>query len=145
MSKSVDYCRYDPSLEMVLGPMTAVFNAYLSSDLKWDKDQEYQILTQLRPWNYGNAAPNRFLNMSEDLREVMTKIPRTQLFVASGIYDLGIPYMASQYAIDHLELNPTIRDHVTHKKYPAGHMMYFHKPSRIKLREDLGDFIRNTK
>jgi carboxypeptidase C (cathepsin A) len=43
--------------------------------------------------------------------------------------------------MDHLSLDPTLRGHLTGAYYEAGHMMYVHQPSLVKLKQELKEFI----
>ncbi len=132
---------YDPSATAIFGAFTAAFNDYIRSELKYETDEEYKILTSVQPWNY-NKATNQYLNVGENLREVMTKNPSLKVFVASGYYDLATPYFATDYTFNHLSLDPSLRSHITKKYYDGGHMMYVQKVSLIKLKKDLADFYK---
>jgi carboxypeptidase C (cathepsin A) len=132
---------YDPSADAIFGAFTATFNDYIRRELQWDSDEEYKILTSVTPWNYNKAA-NQYLNVGENLREVMTRNPSLQVFVGSGYYDLATPYFATDYTFNHLNLDPSLRPHITKKYYDGGHMMYVQKNSLIKLKQDLADFFK---
>jgi carboxypeptidase C (cathepsin A) len=135
---------YDPSYAAVQGPYTATFNAYVRSELKYERDLPYEILTgRVQPWNFGNAR-NRYLNVAGSLRQAMTKNRDLRVFVASGHYDLATPFAATDYTFDHLGLDAGLADHVTMAYYEAGHMMYLHKPSLQKLKKDLAAFYRSA-
>ena len=54
----------------------------------------------------------------------MTQNPSLQVFVASGLFDLATPYLATEYTIEHMQLNPALQKNVVSKFYPGGHMMY---------------------
>jgi carboxypeptidase C (cathepsin A) len=133
---------YDPSYPVVQAPFTALVNAYFRGSLKYETDLDYRILTgKVQPWDYG--ARNHYLNTAPSLRQAMAKNPGLRVFVASGIYDLATPYSVSRYTVNHLGLNPTQRSRVTLAAYPAGHMMYTEKESRLKLKADLTKFFHN--
>ncbi len=133
---------FDPSLEAILGVFTSTFNDYVVKDLNWKKDEEYKILTDVGPWDY-TVATNQYLNMSDKLRDVMSKNPRLGVFVASGIDDLATPYFATHYTFTHLNLAPSLRDHVVLKDYEGGHMMYLYQPSLESLTSDIRTFINH--
>lgn len=135
---------YDPSYPIVQGPYTAMFNQYVRGDLKFESDLPYEILTgRVRPWNYGQYQ-NRYVNVAETLRGAMTQNPALKVFVANGYYDLATPYFATEYTFNHLGLDSALRRHVSMSYYEAGHMMYTHKPSLVKLRQDIANFLRST-
>lgn len=137
------YCRYDPSLDSIMGPFTAVFNQYVRDDLQWKKDLEYKVLTNVFPWKWGEAS-RKCLNMASSLREVMIKNPSMKIFIATGIYDLAIPFSATQYTIDHLELPGSVKENITTKTYDAGHMIYLDQKTFMQLRKDVAEFILNN-
>ena len=74
----------------------------------------------------------------------MTENPYLKVFAACGYYDLATPGYAMEYTRDHLGLAPELRKNFTLKFYKAGHMMYVHEPSLIKLRKDLLKFYAPT-
>jgi carboxypeptidase C (cathepsin A) len=133
---------YDPSYSGVLGPYTAALNQYLRTELKYDSDLPYEILTgKVQPWDFGNAK-NRYLNVAGTLRQAMTKNPDLRVFIACGYYDLATPFFASDYTVSHLGLDPGLAEHVRTAYYDAGHMMYIHKPALEKLKKDLTGFVQ---
>lgn len=139
-----EHFEYDPSVDAIAGAFASTFNQYLGVNLKWRKDDEYKIFADVWPWNYGKKGTNQYLNVAETLREVMTKNPYLKVFVANGYYDLATPYFATEYTFNHLGLDPILRSHIIMGYYPSGHMMYTHKPSLIKLKEDLQRFVHTV-
>lgn len=134
---------WDPSVQYVTGGFTALINQYIRKDLKWEKSGTYKIFGDVWPWNYGKAN-NQYVNIAVPLSEVMSRNPRLKVFVASGIYDLATPFFAADYTFDHLDLVPSIKGNVIIKKYPAGHMMYLHKPTLPVFTEDVRNFIKKS-
>ena len=135
---------YDPSYAIVQGAYTAALNYYVRSVLDVKIDKSYEILTgNVQPWDYGKHQ-NRYLNVAESLRQAMTYNPYLKVFVGNGYYDLATPYLATEYTFNHLELDPTLHDHISMGYYEAGHMMYLHLPSLAKLKADLTAFVKAT-
>ena len=133
---------YDPSYTNILGPYTATLNDYLRSQLEFESDLAYEILTdRVHPWNY-DTHQNQYVNVTETLRKAMTTNPYLKVFVASGYYDLATPYMATRYTFNHLGLDKSLQQNVSMSFYEAGHMMYVHQQSLIQLKEDLEGFIQ---
>lgn len=137
-----DSAETDPSADAIFGPFTGAFNEYLRADLGLKEDKEYNILVKVQPWNYGKAT-NSFLNVADDLREVMTSTPGLRVFVGNGYYDLATPYFASDYTFTHLGIDPSLQPYLTLKYYEAGHMMYVNPPSLKQMREDLAFYYKN--
>jgi carboxypeptidase C (cathepsin A) len=133
---------HDPSLTAIMGPYTATLNDYVRSELEFESDLPYEILTsRVRPWGY-DKHQNQYLNVGETLREAMSKNPHLKVFVANGYYDLATPYFATQFTFNHLGLDPSLRDNISMAFYEAGHMMYVHRPSLAQLKQDLANFVR---
>lgn len=132
---------YDPSYDAVIyGPYSGVLNQYISEQLNFESELPYEILTgNVHPWNWGSAAEG-FTSVSETLREAMTINPHLKVFVANGYYDLATPFFATEYSLDHMELDKTLHSNVTLTYYEAGHMMYVHKNSLIKFTEDVKSY-----
>lgn len=137
------FFEYDPSLDSILGGFTAGLNDYLRSELKWEKDESYKILSDVHPWNYGDYC-NQYVNVAETLREMMTRNPKLFVFVGSGYFDLATPYFATEYTFSHLGLDPSLRDHVTEAFYQGGHMMYTELPELKTLNRDIVEFITSA-
>jgi carboxypeptidase C (cathepsin A) len=135
---------YDPSMAAIRGPYGAVINDYLRSELKYENDLPYELLTgRVRPWHFGTAE-NRYLNVAETLRNAMSQNQALKVFVAAGYYDFATPFFAAEYTIDHLQLDPALRKNVSLEHYDAGHMMYIHKASLSKLTSDVAAFYQGA-
>jgi len=135
---------FDPSMEAINGGYTTALNDYMRRELKYENDLPYEILTgAVQPWSYSNVE-NEYLNVAETLKKAMTKNPFLKVWIANGHYDLATPYFATKYTVDHMGLDPSIRDHLTLTYYEAGHMMYIHKESREKLKADYEAFVDAT-
>jgi carboxypeptidase C (cathepsin A) len=136
---------YDPLLTNVLGPYTAAFYDYIRSELKFESDLPYEILSGKvwMNWSYAQFE-NKYVDVTETLRKAMTFNKYLKVFVANGYYDLGTPYFATEYTFDHLGLDPSLRDNVSMAYYDAGHMMYIHLPSLKAMKKDLSKFIQSA-
>ena len=135
---------YDPSYASVQAPFTAAWNQYVRTELKWESDLPYEILTgRVQPWSWDDFD-NRYVNVSESLRSAMTQNRSLRVFVANGHYDLATPFFATEYTFDHLGLDPTLRNHVSMDFFEAGHMMYTYKPALERLKADLARFIQTA-
>jgi carboxypeptidase C (cathepsin A) len=118
---------YDPSYNVVQGSYTAMFNDYVRTQLKYETDLPYEILTgRVQPWNYGRFQ-NQYVNVAENLRQAMTQNPTLKVLVINGYYDLATPFFATEYTVNHLGLDPSLSSHVTMTYCEAGHMMYTRK------------------
>ena len=136
---------YDPLFAQVSGPYTAAFNDYIRTELKFEVDTPYEILSEKvwMQWSY-SYFQNQYLNVAETLRSSMTFNKYLKVFVANGYYDLGTPYSATEYTVDHLGLDASLRKNISMEYYEAGHMMYVHMPSLKAMKKDMSKFIKDA-
>lgn len=131
---------YDPSYNIAIyGPYTAAINDYIRRDLKYENDLPYEILTgRVRPWS---NSRDKYLNVAETLRDAMVKNPFLKVWICNGYYDMATPYFATDYVIHHMFLPKELQQNISFTYYEAGHMMYIHKLSLLKLKKDYDQFI----
>ena len=72
-----------------------------------------------------------------ELARALRRNPHLRVFVASGRYDLGTPYSASDYSLARMDLPSDVMARITHHYYDAGHMMYTRTEDLKKLKADL--------
>lgn len=140
---AADSYEFDPSYTAIQSIYTESMNQYLRQDLNYNSDLRYEILTNVWPWSYRGVADNQYLNVAENLRSAMHKMPFMKVFIANGYYDLATPYFATQYTIDHMFLRPEIKKNIEMHYYEAGHMMYAHLGMLQKLKADLDTFYQS--
>ena len=131
---------FDPSMNAIIPPYTAVYNQYIRQELGYETDLNYEILSFKvnENWKYQGG---QFPDTSEGLRAAFAKNPFMRVLVAQGYYDLATPFQAAYYSLAHMGLDRALRDNVTIAEYDAGHMMYLHEPSLAKLKADAAAFI----
>ncbi len=135
---------FDPSLAAILPPYTHAMNQYVREELKYKTDSAYFALGGgILPWDY-SSAQNRFADTSDALRAAFDRNPHMKVFVANGYYDLATPFFATEYTFAHMGLAAKHRESITMKEYEAGHMMYIHVPSLLKLKADVAEFLETA-
>lgn len=113
---------------------------YVRMELKYESDLAYEILTdRVRPWSYLEYQ-NEYVDVSENLRQAISLNPAMKVLVANGYYDLATPFFATEYTFQRLPLEQEQQKNITMTYYEAGHMMYIHKPSLIRMKADLAAF-----
>ena len=132
---------FDPSMAAIMGPYTAALNDYVRSELNFESDLPYEILTErVYPWSYADFE-NAYVDVAKTLRTAMTTNPTLKVYVANGYYDLATPYFATQYTFNHLGLDASLQANIRMGYFEAGHMMYIHMPSLDKLKGELVNFL----
>jgi carboxypeptidase C (cathepsin A) len=136
---------FDPGIEALAAPYTMAAHAYMSETLGIDTTLRYEILNMEVNkgwnWNRGEAKGNGFACTSPDLSRALRRNPHLRVLVASGHYDLGTPYSATDWSIAQLDAPPEVLARVQHHYFDAGHMMYTREPDLRKLKEDLAAWL----
>ena len=138
---TAEYSEADPLLTAIMPPYTAVFNDYERRDLGFETDDTYETLSFKVNGAWKWDADNQSVDTSRDLAEAFRKNPYMKLFVANGYFDLGTPFFATEYTLDHMGLEAPMRSRISLGYYEAGHMMYIDDAQRAKLRADVRTFI----
>jgi len=135
----------DPSTDATWAVATSALNHHLRSELGFEAEDIYEVMSMRvnERWNYEDFK-NRYVDTSENMREVLSRSRGTQVFVANGYYDLATPYFATEYTFSHMGLDPEVRKNVRMEDYEAGHMMYVHQPSLVALSGHIREFIEET-
>ncbi len=81
-----------------------------------------------------------FQTPSESLRLAFVKPPYMKLFVASGYYDLATSCFATQYTLNHMNLDSQQHAKITLGYDDARHMMYLRSDSLDRLKQDVSGF-----
>jgi len=140
-----EYSSFDPALFLTTGPYAAGMNDYVRNVLQYQYDQPYEVLNLKvnREWNWGSAAQG-YVNVSETLREAMSKNTHLKVLIACGYYDLATPYCVSMYTVNHLGLDTSLRDNIVIMYYESGHQLYTHLPSLKKMTNDAAAFVNKA-
>jgi carboxypeptidase C (cathepsin A) len=134
---------YDPSDEAVTGPLCAAFNDYVRRELKFESDIPYEAVADVSPWNFGTDGGG-YPNTAEDLRRAMTRNPYLKIWVTCSYYDLATPFYGAEHVVAAMNLDPAIRANLRFSYYESGHMLYIHKPSRVKFKADFEAFLKDA-
>jgi len=132
---------FDPSSTALAGPYVATFMDYVENALKWTTDLRYPTSGDVRPWTY---VQNRYMDMTDSLRQAMAKNPFLKVFVACGYYDMATFVGGAEFNFSHLAYDKSVNDRVSFGYYEAGHMMYIRPADQAKLKQDVSGFIKGA-
>jgi len=132
----------DPSFEAVGSAFASTFNHYVRTELKFETDLNYEVLTSVFPWNW--ESNNGYVDVGETLASALTRNPFLKVHVSSGYYDLATPRFATRYTFDHMGIDRELIGNIVLDDYAAGHMMYLNLPDLKKSKADLARFIRSA-
>lgn len=138
---------FDPGIEALNAPYTMAAMAYFAQ-LGLTDDTRYEVLNfevnKAWNWNRGEAKGNNFASTSTDLARALRRNPHLRVLVASGRYDLGTPYSASDWSLAQLDAPAAVLERVTHRYYDAGHMMYTRSADLTQLKDDLARWLNQA-
>jgi carboxypeptidase C (cathepsin A) len=136
---------FDPGIEAIAAPYTMAAHAYMSEQLGVDIHERYEVLSMdaHRQWNWnrGEQKGNGYACTSPDLSRALRRNPHLRVLVASGHYDLGTPYSATDWSLAQLDVPPELLTRVQHHYFDAGHMMYTREADMRKLKRDLAGWL----
>jgi carboxypeptidase C (cathepsin A) len=136
---------FDPGMEAIVAPYTMAAMDYFRGTLGLASEQRYEVLSseahQQWNWNRGKDKGNAFTSTSPDLARALRRNPHLKVFVASGHYDLGTPYSASDWSLAQLDVPAEVLARITHRYYDAGHMMYTREADLRQLKADLAAWL----
>jgi carboxypeptidase C (cathepsin A) len=139
--------QFDPGIEGISQPYTAAALAYFA-ELGLPTDARYEVLSHEvnRGWVWqcggeGMREANGFTSTTAELSRAMRRNPHMKVLVASGRYDLGTPYSATDWSLAGLDVSPQVLQRLTHRYYDAGHMMYTRGADLAQLKADLAAWL----
>jgi carboxypeptidase C (cathepsin A) len=146
LAKETDY---DPQSEAISAAFAATFLDYYHGELKFPHDATYHTTNFSigDKWKWVHKTPQGdqpIVNTGVDLSEALVKDANLKVLVLNGYYDLATPFSATEFVMQHLNLPPGVGSRIAMKYYEAGHMMYVHPPSAVKVKHDLDAFIDAT-
>ena len=146
------FANHDPQSYAISPAYISGFLHYLHNDLQVNKDLVYSITAGRREgfkWDWkhkGNEGWGHHIsiNTGPDMARAMSRDPNMKVLILNGYYDIATVFYGVEHSINHLGLAPQVKENIIMKYYEAGHMMYTHKPSLIKFKEDVSEFITET-
>lgn len=136
---------FDPGIEAIAPAYTSAALDYFGRTLGMSVDARFELLSlaahKAWNWNRGEAQGNAFACTTPDLSRALRRNAHLRVFVASGRYDLGTPYSASDWSLAHLDIPADVAARIEHHYYDAGHMMYTRHEDLAKLEADLARWL----
>lgn len=125
----------DPTLEGVDRLFTAAINSHLRDTLQVETELTYHLLNLevFQSWKFPQKGELKqgFIGAMDELRKSMALNPHMRVTIHHGFYDLVTPYFASNYLVDLMKLDPSLKGNLTLKHYRGGHMFYTWDSSRM--------------
>lgn len=146
LDRTGDSASYDPSFSHAMtDAYVTAFTRYVRDDLGYKVDRPYVGGANVgSQWNFRRTGTIVSPNGARDIRDAMTKNPYLRVFSANGYFDLATPFFGTEYTLDHLGLDPSLRSHLSYGFYRSGHMVYHNDDARRALKADLVRFYHDA-
>jgi len=140
---------------LLAGPLKTAMTDYISRELNFRTERRYlsgnsEVYLDWN-WESGRVPPvnadsinTGYPDSSNDFAQALNRCHFLKVFIASGIFDLEVPYDSVRYTINHLDIPKERKNNISIKTYPGGHMHYANPEAHRKLREDIRTFYENT-
>jgi carboxypeptidase C (cathepsin A) len=146
---------YDPSDTGISGAYVGAFHEYLTSELKYYTNENYDLQAPRTPgaggaWDehhqpsggaggFGRGGQS-MPDVAVDLADTIRKNPHLLVFSANGYFDLATPFYITEFDLSQMELPASLRGNVQFGYYPAGHMVYLNVEALKMLHADMDRF-----
>jgi carboxypeptidase C (cathepsin A) len=145
-SRSRDW-EFDPGIEAIEAAYAMAALGYYR-ELGLDIETRYELLNRQvnKSWDWrrggeGGRMGMGYTSTSPDLARALRRNPHMKVLAASGRYDLGTPYSASDWSLAQLDAPAEVLQRVTHRHYDAGHMMYTRQADLAQMQADLAAWL----
>jgi carboxypeptidase C (cathepsin A) len=88
----------------------------------------------------GGGRRENVANTAADMGVAMRQNPHLMVYSLNGLYDMATPFFGTEYDIEHLWLDPSIRNNVRFAYYPSGHMVYLNQDALKQMKADVARF-----
>jgi carboxypeptidase C (cathepsin A) len=140
---------FDPGIEALSSPYTMSAMAHFVGTLGLDIEDRYEVLNLEvnRQWDWRRGTLGEAPGLqghtctSTDLATALRRHPHLKVLAASGRYDLGTPYSATDWSLARLDAPASVLERVTHRYYDAGHMMYTRQADLEQMQLDLAAWL----
>ncbi|GAB5491745.1 MAG: peptidase S10 [Phototrophicaceae bacterium] len=138
-----EFPEFDPSMNAIIPPYTAMINQYVRSELGYENDDTYEILSFSvnQKWEYDRGT---FPDTSDHLRRALERNPFMKVYVGQGYFDLATPHFAAHYSLNHMGISPDLHENISYYSYNAGHMYYLDINELAKLNKDVSEFMESA-
>ena len=103
-------------------------NILLRDFMRIDSERQYRLLNIDVNKNWKDDTRPHFFELKlgacDDLRYAMSLNPFMKVFICHGVFDLVTPYFSSERLIHLMKLPKELKDNISFKVYPGGHMFY---------------------
>ena len=148
----------DPTMTAVTGVYTTMWNTYLNEQLRFTSNSSFTDLNDqaFANWDFSHIDPtgaqkgidssgNIVLYTAGDLAAVMALNVDLKVLSANGFYDFVTPFYQTILDLQQMPLvSQQVRQNLSARFYPSGHMIYLDGASRTALKADLAQMYQSA-
>jgi carboxypeptidase C (cathepsin A) len=143
---------YDASDTGIGGAFNAALRDYLSEELGYHTDMPYlpSAPGANQKWDWHHHAPGQRFGAEQqpdvalDLGAAMRENPHLKVFSLNGWFDMATPFFETEFDLNHMMLDPSLRGNLRFAYYPSGHMVYLNPDALKQLKADVAKFYDDT-
>jgi carboxypeptidase C (cathepsin A) len=135
---------YDPSSTGITGLYVGSFLDQVTNKIGYKTDLSYRLSAREGgdfKWDWSHSPPEggkqNVADMTADLSAAMRTNPHMRVLSLNGWYDMATPFFSTERDLKHMMLEPTLRQNLQFKYYPAGHMVYLNPEALHQMRLDM--------
>ncbi|WP_254604947.1 S10 family peptidase [Sphingomonas bacterium] len=143
---------FDASDSAISSAFVSTFSDYVKRDLNYKTEVPYRVEAYgLKDFDWdwkhrspGNRWPQNNPDVAVDLAAAIRTNPYLKVLSLNGWYDMATPFFATEYDIAHMLLDAPLKQNVSFRYYPSGHMIYLNPEALHQLHGDLAEFYDTT-
>jgi carboxypeptidase C (cathepsin A) len=136
----------DPTLHTLERVFAAGINSQLGTAIGLKTERDYNLLSMKvnESWDIDTKqhALETQIGATDDLRYGMSMNPDMKVYITHGTYDLVTPFFSTDRITALMKLSPELKQNLTVRHYPGGHMFYAWEDSRKAFFEEMKIFYK---
>ena len=148
IDRAAEFSSVDPTNSQTGPPYFALQNDYVRRTLNYNPSLLYRAgayaqIAAAGGWDFrhNGSLP---MDTAQDLALALIANPSLRVFSANGYFDVVTPFGATVYTMNHLNVEPSIRSHVSFGFYESGHLLYANERALARYHDDLERWYART-
>jgi len=140
------YVDYDPSDTMTSAAFVAAFNHYAHDVLHYRDERPYDVLDfgVNGNWKYQRGTDPSAPSVVADLQSALVQNPSLHVLSANGYFDLATGFYATEYLLNHMNLNADQRRRLHFAYFYSGHEVYLNHDALVQFKSELVRFYQTA-
>ena len=146
IDQNATFVDYDPSDTMTAAAFIAGFNHYAHDVLHYRDERPYDVLDfdVNQHWKYQRGTDSAAVSVVADLQSAIVQNPSLHVLSANGYFDLATGFYATEYLLNHMDLNADQRRRLHYAYFDSGHEVYLNHDALVQFKSELVRFYREA-